>query len=490
MMKILGGMLFLLFSLCVNASEVNQIILIQNSGWMLPFYDDPDSNFKEVVTDLSKRIRKHNSSQTILSFNQSYESNLSPQLQYQGDQPSEIEEAISKISLVKKPGKDKYADTDFKEAIVGAISKYSPGKPAILWVVTNNKNSPNNSSETAQRNKEFYSFLQSSAEIKRIVAFPFPFKVQSKSFPAYKADGLMFYAIAYGDQADKKLLRLVQKNEPFGKQSARLKPQNSEALTFVPKGIDNENVRVSLGNDKKALYLVFDANNKPESATLNGRFRNDFYPYDIKSGDLKIEAIGFDSGDKRDVKINLSDNQITPIGAGQYSKDVKIKITIPSIPTMWDLEVLLKNGYKTNGKIKFDLENQSLVVSKDFIDSMKTLFPNDPLPELFLPSASSTDSVTDQDLTIIVNYPAWPLIVLFFFALLFIAALIYLFSKLTSGKKVKFMVDGYQRQLVLKANSAVDIKNQSGTVVGKLRRGWFGIEVIKAKNTQSNIKIL
>ena len=163
----------------LSATAVRQIYLIQNSGWMLPFYEDPSSRLKEIGIELSSSIARHGQDQYVVaSFNQSVQDNQSPKLLYRGSDLQKVDEAIRSIEPARKPGRAAYADTDYKEAIVGAINQYSAGKPCILWIITNNKNSPDNSQETIEKNREFYIFLQNTAEIKRIVAFPQPMPVR------------------------------------------------------------------------------------------------------------------------------------------------------------------------------------------------------------------------------------------------------------------------------------------------------------------------
>ena len=167
--RLLLGTVILLSSASLWAeSSVSHIFLVQNSGWMLPFYDDPNSKFNDLVVELSSRVSKYGSAEQIFAtFNQSVGENKSPLLVYQGSDRAQLLAAVKSIQLARKPGRQSYADTDFKEAIIGAVTQFSPGKPCLLWIITNNKNSPNNSAETIEKNKEFYNFLQGTGEIKR-----------------------------------------------------------------------------------------------------------------------------------------------------------------------------------------------------------------------------------------------------------------------------------------------------------------------------------
>lgn len=494
--KALRRLLLGAFMLLVNTSlwadsSVPHIFLVQNSGWMLPFYDDPNSKFKDLVIELSNRVSKYGSSEQIfVSFNQSIGENKSPLLVYQGSDKVQLSAAVQAIQLARKPGRKSYADTDFKEAIVGAIKQFSPGKPCLLWIITNNKNSPNNSAETIAENKEFYNFLQVTGEIKRIVAFPHPMVVQSGSRKDYRANGLMIYALAYGEPADQLLQQMLAANAPFGKQSARLKPLDAEALTFVPKGVTNKSVNADLASDRKTLLLTFSADNKPEVAELIGQFRNDFYPYDIQSAEIKIDTQGFKAAGHANITAELSTKKVTNIPAGGLSPDVNVKIKVPAIPSPWDPDVIFGNGYTSRGVILFELEDQKLAISNDFIKSMSALFPRDPLPDLFVPGESAKKSVTRQSFIIRVNYPGWPLFVLALLVLMLAAGIIGGLVILRREKGYRVSIDGAQKSYGLRPFSEVVIKDQQGVRVGLLKRGLGRAAPVVDKGKTNSVRVM
>lgn len=470
-------------------SSVPQVFLIQNSGWMLPFYDDPNSKLKDIIQELSDRVRQYSGErQVIASFNQTLGENISPQLHYKGDDRNKINEAIRSIKPAKKPGRTTYTDTDFKEAIVGAITSFSPGQSCLLWIVTNNKNSPNNSPETVERNKEFYHFLQVSDEIKRIVAFPCPMKVRSSSQPNFSANGLMIYAMAYGDPADNLLQQMIAANAPFGKQAARLKPLNAEALTFIPRGVKgNDNVKAFLP-DHKTLVLSFDMANRPEMAEIIGQFRNDFYPYDIRSASAGMSS-GFKGG-KEGILSQLSVDRINDIPAGGLSSDIIVKISVPPIPSPWNPEVIFGSGYQSIGLIKFELKDQQLEISKNFVKAMSELFPNDPLPDLFIPGDQAKSSVTVQPLLIQVVYPVWPILVIGILMLAVIGAVIAGTIILRREKIYRVSVDGMQKPYALRPFGETVIKNSQGERVGILKRGFGKPIHILDKGKTCNVRVM
>ena len=54
-----------------SQTPMRQVLLVQNSGWMLPFYEDPENRFRTAVTDFAGRVTPFASEVLIASFNQS-----------------------------------------------------------------------------------------------------------------------------------------------------------------------------------------------------------------------------------------------------------------------------------------------------------------------------------------------------------------------------------------------------------------------------------
>lgn len=482
------GLIVLMVSTGVRASDspVLNIFMIQNSGWMEPFYEDSNSQFKSLVATVIEKTNPGMEGIVVASFNQSLGENISPLLAYRGNDRTAINKAIQGVNLAKKPG-GAYADTDFREAIVGAITQNSPGSPCILWIFTNNKNSPQNSEETAARNKEFYNWLQSEGNIKRIVAYPYPMKVQGKHF---QANGMMIYALAYGEPADEKLKKLIASGLPFKDQPARLKPLNADAITFVPTTVTGQgNFKAALGSDNQTLELQFDSSSKPEVAVINGVFTNNFFPYDIQSADVSF-SVKF-QGDSHDIQSAIEPEHVSEIPTGKSSKPVQVKIGIPSLPSIWkNPEIIFKSGYQAPAIMEFVLANQNLKLSPEFVKRMDELFPGDPLPEIFVPGESAKQSATSRPLVVNVVYPIWPLFVLILAILLVIAGIIIILKLFTGTKKFTVVVDGMQKTYILKVFGECSLYSSRGEQIGNLKRGLFKPVVDLDKGRNEQVKIM
>lgn len=453
-------------ALAAPADTVN-IFLVQNSGWMEPFYADPQSSFKPLVNKIVRRVRRPGEAVVIASFNQSLGTNHSPLMAYRGSAETDIKSAIGALGVAKKPGSNTLTDTDFKESLVGAISEFSPGKPCILWIFTNNKNSPQNSAETVAKNKEFYNWLQSEPAIDRIIAFPYKLPVKGRLF---EASGMMIYGIAYGHDAGVRLSQMISAGVPFGNSPVRLKPLNSEALTFVPGSAGaGKGYAVSQAPDQKTLVIKFDGSTHPATAELSGRFRNDFNPYNIESAEVSV-ATAFQGGGNQGVQAGIAPGSLRNVPATGLSAPVRVSIKVPPLPSMWSPAVVFGSGSRINGTMTFQLANQKLAMSKEFVAQMGTLFPNDPLPDLFLPGEAAHSSTTTRPLIVLVEYPTWPLLVLSIGLAIVVLGGLFLTSALLRPKKYVVVVDGSQRKFSLKAFGKVDLRDDRGTVRGSLAR--------------------
>lgn len=448
-------------------SPVLNVFLVQNSGWMEPFYTDSDSKFKPLIKAVIEKVCRKGDEVVIASFNQSVGANRSPLLAYRGIDPAAIVKALRDINLAKKPGERAYADTDFKEAVVGAITQYSPGRPCILWIFTNNKNSPQNSPETAAKNKEFYRWVQSEDKIERIVAYPYPMPVKGKY---YQANGVMLYAMAYGKPANDALVKLIAAKLPLEDLPARLKPLNADAVTFVPTGVAKQgNYSASLGADGSTLVLQFDSSSKPEVAVIYGMFRNDFFPYDIHSAKVSL-TVKF-RGESHGIQSAIGPRELVSVRAGKQAAEVAVKIAIPPLPSMWSRpEIIFKSGYHAQANMKFTLSDQKLQLSPDFIKRMAKLFPGDPLPEIFVPGESSKQSVTSRPLMVNVVYPIWPLVVLALLAGATIFGGMWLLTAMTRPRKFTVVVNGMQKTYALKAFGVCALYSDRGDRIGTLKR--------------------
>jgi hypothetical protein len=67
-----------LLGIAAPAFAIPHVVLVQNSGWMEPFYSDPKSAFKPLVTELVSNVVQPGDALVLAAFNQSLPGAPSP----------------------------------------------------------------------------------------------------------------------------------------------------------------------------------------------------------------------------------------------------------------------------------------------------------------------------------------------------------------------------------------------------------------------------
>lgn len=459
-----------LASSVASAEPLRQVFLVQNSGWMEPFYSDPSSPFKSMVTQLVGTAA--GSAEVVIGgFNQADSQHPSPEWIYRGPaNHAALPNYVNGLKLERKAS-GAYADTDFKEALLASITTGLEGREGIVWIITNNKNSPNNSSETQAKNREFYDLLHSEAAITRIAAFPQKMPVKG---PNYEANGLMIYALAYGQKAGVALEQVL--NQPalaslLKDDRVRLKPLTQAAVRFIPTGVeDTQDVSAELAPDQQTVILNINVDSSPKTAVLLGKFENQFNPYQIH--DAKIGMTLDMPGEA--LNSNISLDRLTDLEPGARSDELKISLQLPPLPSQWSSDVIFSSGYQRAGSISINLSEQQLRISQGFITRMNELFPGDALPDVFIPSGEATTSETRLPVVLKISYPLGPVLMLLgLFVLLLIGAL--LAALLIAGKKtLTVIVEGVPQSYPLKPFSSAGVYDSNQNRVATLKRGLFG----------------
>lgn len=465
------SLVLLLVSTGVEATApLRQVVLVQNSGWMEPFYQDRASSFRPLVRQLGAAAAGREEIVVGL-FNQSDASHPSPEWIYRGPgDHAGLGRALDSIQLARKQS-GAYADTDFKEALLGAIEVGLEGRPGIIWIVTNNKNSPNNSDEIIARNREFYELLHGESVISRIAAFPLRMRVRGEH---YQANGLMLYAIAYGEPAGVALQGVLQRpalNTLLPEGHVRLKPLSEAAVRFIPTGVkkDSPGIDAGLAADRSTLVLSFDASNVARTAHIQGRFENLFNPYRITSARTSLEtppAIGLRGA--------ISTTTLQVLDPGQQSEELTLSLQLPPLPSQWSGEVLLRSGYERSGAIDIHLDDQQLQVSPAFIAHMGELFPGDALPDVFLPPVKANSSVTRVPLLLKVAYPVWPAVLVYGGGLAALLGALLGLALLGGGRNYALVLDGQDLLFRLKPFASAQVMDAHGQHVATLKRGLTG----------------
>lgn len=459
--------------------------LVQNSGWMEPFFTDTQSQLKPLVAALAQAVTTEQDQVSTLAFNQTAGANQSPKLLHQGAGAQGVAQALAPLQVARKGNggpQAALADTDFKEAVLHAITGPFNQAPGILWIFTNNKNSPNNDSQTRERNRDFYHLLHTEPAITKTLAFPLRMPVKGKLF---QAQGLMVYALAYGEPAAQALDQLLAQGriaQVLTKPPARLKPVDQEAVRIVPSAVhNNAAMRASLGSDQRTVVLdVVDPAQYRPQVTLQAQLHNLFFPYVI----AQAQVTGQVQSPAGSAPLQVEPSQVTHLQPGEeQAVQVHFELPVPEVPSPWSIQALAAMGKKVliPMVVELSLAGQQLQVADSFAQDMQTIFPGDPLSEVFTPPEMVRASSVHIPLVLRVQYPLLPLLLTLGAVLALLAAVIAGGVLGKRSKRFTVHIDGMSRTVALPAFGRLVLRNSEGQEAGEVRRGWGGLEVVRVQ---------
>ena len=471
-----------LLAQCLPALAVSHVFLVQNSGWMEPFYTDPQSRYKSLVTELVMAVAQPGDALVLASFNQALPGAPSPKalLSFKFDAKAsrkQVGGALAALEVARKPGSQAYTDTDLNEAVGTAIRSALGGKPGLVWLVTNNRNSPNNDQATASRNREFYELIHRGSAITRALAFPLQMPVQGEH---YHANGLMIYVFAVGEQGARELKALVASgaiSKVITEPAARLKPLDQDLVRLVPRKVsDAPGVAFSM-TPAGMLRADVDAQARSPEAKIEWHLENTIYPYTIASAQLSARSkVG-----NEDLPIRLASSSVSGLAPGKGAPlSSRMALPVRQLPGKWSMAAVGSAGsaYVMPGQIELQLTGQRLELSQAFRQRMAKLFPGDPLPEIFTPPAQINSSVAKLPLDVRVHYGVGPLLALIAGALALLAALGAAALAFAKPRKALVTVEGELRTMHARAGSTQPIFDKAGTKVAQLKTTLFGHQLI------------
>jgi hypothetical protein len=463
------------------ALAIPQVFLVQNSGWMEPFYSDPQSQFKPLVAALVGAVVAPGEPVVLAAFNQSLPGAPSPKalLSTKGDPQSLgklVADALDKLDTARKPGSAALADTDMKEAVNAAIVTALAGKPGVVWLVTNNRNSPNNDQATARRNREFYALIHEGGAIDKALAFPLRMPVQGAH---YRANGLMVYAFGVGTQGAQALDRMLaagRLKQVITEPPARLKPLDRDTVRLVPRGIeDAPDMAFSMSPDG-VLHIDMDPRARAPAAKLRWNLENTIYPYTIAGATLSARStLG---GENR--PIVLASSEVKALAPGRPRQLAStLQLPVAQMPPRWSTAALKSAGsaYVLPGTIELHLAGQQLELSRPFRARMDALFPGDPLPEIFTPPRDIKASTAVLPIELRVHYPLGPLVAAGTAAALGLLAAGGATYAFVRPRRVQVMVDDELRTMRGRTGTTQPILDNAGRQVAQLKTTLFGHEL-------------
>jgi hypothetical protein len=478
---LLAGLLAMLGA-AAPAYAIPHVVLVQNSGWMEPFYTDPDSAFKPLVTELVSSVVQPGDALVLAAFNQSLPGAPSPRglLSEQVDAKTvhgHVEAALRGLEMARKPGGQALADTDLGEAVNAALNGVLGGKPGLVWLVTNNRNSPNNDQATSARNREFYALIHRGAAIDKALAFPLRMPVKGAH---YSANGLMVYVFAAGAEGARALDALLASGRVrrvITEPPARLKPLDRDTVRLVPRRVEGA-AGVALAMDAAGrLHADVEPDAVAPGTRIQWQLENTIYPYTIADATLSARSVL--AGENRPITLARTDvKQLAPGKAEPLASSMQLPVA--RLPGKWSMEALKSAGsaYVLPGRIELHLAGQRLVLSQAFRQRMADLFPGDPLPDIFTPPAEIQASTATLPLEVRVHYGSAPLIALLGGGLALLAAAAGAAYAFGRPRRVQLTVEDELRTMHARAGATQPIYDKAGQQVASLKTTLFGHRLI------------
>ncbi|KQV86725.1 hypothetical protein ASD15_29365 [Massilia sp. Root351] len=468
------------------AAPVSHVFLVQNSGWMEPFYTDPASPYKALVTEVVLAAIQPGDALVLAAFNQSLPGAPSPKALLAAqvnDKPQRaaVAGALAPLTTAKKPGSSALADTDLGEAVSASIATALGGKPGLIWLFTNNKNSPNNDQATAQRNREFYELIHHGGSIKKALAFPLHMPVQGR----YSANGMMIYVFAIGDEGARGLDALLgagRLQKVITEPPARLKPLDQDTVRLYPAKVENVPGVAFSTQPNGILRADIDAGASAAAAAGAGgtpdariqwRLENTIYPYTITSARLAARSVL--AGAEKPIVLGAGTvNGLAPGKSQPLSSTMQLPVA--HLPGKWSLEAVKAAGSAAvlPGAIEVQLSEQKLELSQAFRERMAKLFPGDPLPDIFTPPSQVQGSRAVLPLEVRMQFGVAPLLALIGGLAALLLAGFGAVMAATRPRKVQVTVEGELRTLHVKAGNSQPLFDKAGNKVAVLNTSLFG----------------
>lgn len=389
-----------------------QVLLIQNSGWMEPFFEDPNSQFIPLLQAFASATAAWGGDYYVATFNQDGQlpGQSSPNVLYGGQAlPNEVSAAVSRINLPRRPD-GKYTDADFKNGLLGAIANVLGNAPGVIWMVTNNKNSPDNSQQVISNTRGFFEKLRGSNSIARIVSFPLRMPVRGKK---YAEGGLIIYGIAFGDEGAATLARLEVSQAVRNlivDPAVLLKPLHQAPLIFIPRSMEPEGAKAEFSDGMLRIWGL--PGDSAQEIIVRGDIVSGYYPHVIRTAVLSGQwsaiqgAENLFDGAKVAILPGTLENVMPAVPYG----GVELRFSVPAVPRPSGIEGLFKSSRQIVGAVQMDLRALRLEFAPAFVAKISAVTAMDQLPELFFDHQKISHATAVIPVGVKLSYSALPMI--------------------------------------------------------------------------------
>ncbi len=404
-----------------------EVYLIQNSGWMEPFYHDTSAPFLPLLRAFVQASALPDADVTIASFNQAGQlaGRPSPLPLYTGKLTAEaLSGALARLDLPRRAD-GLYTDADYNGALSDTIPNLLGRAPGVIWMVTNNKNSRSNDQHVIENTTRFSTLLTASGFITQVVAYPLRIPARGQMF---SEKGLVIYGIAYGQPAAAWLSRATQTpamRSLLPAKPVRLKPLALDPVTLTLTGAGAGPWRLS--RDGSAIVIDGVHGAAPASIDIPARLTSNYYPQVIDQAHL--QAAWIQGPGAAGVAATITPDTITAMGPDETLDHVHVRLDVPAVARPPGLAGLLQGGTQLRGQLRLELTGVHLTLQPAFVAKMQDLFGSDAeaagsqvtggprpdalpaaLPAVFLGDQAVTQAATDVPVVINVSFSPLPLI--------------------------------------------------------------------------------
>ena len=303
----------------------------------------------------------------------------------------------------------------------------------MVWIVTNNKNSPDNSAAVDENTRAFYRALQSSPTISAIAAYMVPNPVKGEHF---SERGLVVYAVAIGADGARTLddllapgsrLRMIALPNTV---PMRLKPLEREPVRFKVTRVQvRPGDHIAATSDGRILRVTGVRGRESAVFRIHGQLSNALYPFEIRRANVTsqwtaLQGVGGRLGGE--TTLRLSPTAITNLQAAEGAGPAPIVLDVALPPLerprgSW-FQVLTAEHAILRGTIEVQLRDVELGFDQTFLTQAYDLLRVDPsadrreadlrarLPEIFYGHEQVTRAATVIPVELVVAFSPWPLI--------------------------------------------------------------------------------
>ena len=385
---------------------VPQVYLVQTSGWMLPFYTEPTAaSFRGLLSGLVDATQ-NGGRVVVADFNQDKQvpGRSSPGVEFDGAyNRSAVTAAVAHLMLRKQPN-GSLTDADFNGALVGAVTNLLKGQSGIIWMVTNNKNSRNNSQLISENTRDFAERLNNTGALNDLVAYPIRLST-----------GLIIYGIAYGPEAASALrdeTRGTPLRQLFPDPAMQLKPLDQATVVFTPTATSTPGLTVAY--EDGTLLLDGVPGGRESEFEITGTLTSRYYPQVIQSAQLTTRWTSLGGIDVPEDAANMRGSvvpaEIHDLQPQQSLADIHLRLRFPELSRQGGLAGLLQSPVLEQGTILIQLTGLQLRLQDGFSEKLAQIAAMDQLPSVFSNYLTTTSSETQLPIRVQVRFSTLPLI--------------------------------------------------------------------------------